>query len=413
MFMKSGMLILAIAGATVQLTDAIPPLPPEGKRWVRNERFSDEFNGNALDSSKWFDHFPGWTGRPPGIFLASQVSVGSGLMKIQSKKLDEDRKIGSDIYHIAGGAVVSRTTDASFGYYECRFKAAATPMSTTFWLSSRREFDGPKGRGDSYGLELDIQECIGREGDFPGKDFAKGMHSNAHFWYRETGGGLEPRDLQSHHVVFDSDALCSAAFNTYGGWWRDESNASFYFNNGEPKHMEFDTDVKKKPFDQTMGLNMVSETYPTPWIELPGDRELNDESHNTCYYDWVRSYVLVDAEKAITQEESTGGKPIMLYQEDIHLGVGITGGRAAEVMRVPISYKANEDRKLRIELLDGNGAVIGEATHDAYAGYANLVRELKLKHAPSTGSCRLKVILFDTQRKELAVNELPISLSGP
>ena len=43
-----------------------------------------------------------------------------------------------------------------------------------------------------------------------------------------------------------------------------------------------------------MGINMVVETYPTPWIELPNDEELADDSKNKTYYDWIRSYILKD-----------------------------------------------------------------------------------------------------------------------
>ncbi len=38
----------------------------------------------------------------------------------------------------------------------------------------------------------------------------------------------------------------------------------------------FFTDIKEKPFDHPMGMNLVSETYPFPWISLPTDEELAD-----------------------------------------------------------------------------------------------------------------------------------------
>ena len=144
-----------------------------------------------LDDTKWYDHHPTWKGRPPGLFMPSQVSVKDGYLQIKGRKLAKDTVIGGNTFNIAGGAVVSKTTDAGFGYYECRVKAAETSMSTTFWLSSRKQYEGPKDCKDSYGLELDIQECIGREGDFKGKWFAKGMHSNAHFWYTDCEGKKE------------------------------------------------------------------------------------------------------------------------------------------------------------------------------------------------------------------------------
>jgi len=43
---------------------AQPPVPPSGYRWVLWDQYSDEFNGSALDDSKWRDSFNGWEGRP-------------------------------------------------------------------------------------------------------------------------------------------------------------------------------------------------------------------------------------------------------------------------------------------------------------------------------------------------------------
>ncbi|GAI29209.1 unnamed protein product, partial [marine sediment metagenome] len=50
-----------------------------------------------------------------------------------------------------------------------------------------------------------------------------------------------------------------------------------------------------------MGLNLVSETYPYPWISLPTDEELADTGKNICYYDWVRAYTLIGVDEASTK----------------------------------------------------------------------------------------------------------------
>lgn len=289
------------------LAFAQPPDPPLGQRWVLNEKFSDEFNGTELDLNKWHDYYPGWTGRVPGIFLPSQVKVGNGFMSIRGEKLARDTVVtnwdgSKSTYTIAGGAVTSKSLEASFGYYECRFKAANTTMSTTFWLSTRGNSPGPEPCNDSYGLELDIQECIGREGDFSGTYFAKGMHSNSHFWYKDCSG--VNNDYRAVGVDFESDELASDGFNTYGGWWRDESRATYYYNNSEAKSHNFYSAVRPKPFDRTMGVNLVSETYPFPWISLPSDEELADSSKNICYYDWVRAYTLTGVDAPLSQGDN-------------------------------------------------------------------------------------------------------------
>ncbi|MFD2257590.1 beta-porphyranase D [Luteolibacter algae] len=401
--MKTTLLILASTTLVSQLASAIPPLPPEGKRWVRNEKFSDEFNGTELDSSKWFDHHPNWTGRPPGIFLASQVSLGDGFMKIQSKKLEEKMTVRGVDYDIAGGAVVSKTTDAHFGYYECRFKAAATTMSTTFWLSTRKQYPVPGSEGDKFGQELDIQECIGREGDFKGKYFASGMNSNGHFWYNPKGG--ETQDLRATEAKVKTEKLASEAFNTYGGWWKDARTASFYLNDGEPKDMVFYDKILDEPFPHPMGLNMVSETYPFPWIELPGKEELNDPERNTCYYDWVRSYILVDAD-APTPE---GVELVPLYEEEIDLSDAFDSHEPVKNIIIPFSYKANQDRNIELQIRDSEGKVIGESNFKALTGYANTSKTIELKDAPKSGSYTVTATLSaldSDDAKPLASDEI-------
>lgn len=164
---------------------AIPPLPPLGKRWVLNTEFSDEFNGTSLDDSKWYNYHPTWKGRSPGLFMASQVKVGDGFLTIKGEKMTKDTVVNGETYNIKCGAVISKKQTAFFGYYECRLKASKTSLSTTFWFSNRNKFNGPKGCGDKYSQEWDIQECIGRAGNFQGSWFSSGMHSNAHYWYTD------------------------------------------------------------------------------------------------------------------------------------------------------------------------------------------------------------------------------------
>ncbi|WP_419193793.1 beta-porphyranase D [Novipirellula herctigrandis] len=359
-----------------------------------NPDFSDEFNGTQLDSTKWLDHHPTWKGRVPGLFLPSQVSVKDGCLQIEGKKLEKDIVIDKgngkkDVFTIAGGAVVSKQA-AYRGYYECRLKAAKTTMSTTFWFSGGGG-EGPHGC-DSYGLEWDIQECIGRNGDFDGSYFANGMHSNSHYWYTDCDG--EKFDHRAEQVKFEDPELASEDFHVYGGWWRDETKASYYYDNGEPKHQIFYNEISEKPFDRPLYMRLVSETYPFPWIELPSDEELADPTKNIAYYDWVRGYKLVDVEdpnhidmdtKRGTQEGGVRGtvsedkapvKPrsvVKVFDEKITFNTDDCELSASGTLKIAFTYKANEEREDVLELHDSNGGIVADATIAAYAGYANRV----------------------------------------
>ena len=359
-----------------QIVSSGPPEPPLGKRWVLNPDFSDEFNGTELDASKWFDHHPKWKGRVPGIFLPSQVSVKDGFLQIKGEKMKKDTLVtayGKELtYNIAGGAVVSKKATL-FGYYECKVKAAATSMSTTFWFSTDGSEKGPNGC-DNYGLEWDIHESIGRNGDFQGNFFANGMHSNSHFWY--TDCEKVKHDHRASAIIFNNPEVSSARFHVYGGWWRDEQTASYYYNNSEPKHQKFYDKVKEKPFDTPMYMRLVSETYPFPWIELPNDAELADPTKNVVYYDWVRGYKLVDVSDA--NKDSKPDPSIQLFNESVLFHSATLEVSSSKTIKIPLAYKALEDREIYLKLSDADGKKIAETKFVAYAGYANMEYDLKI-----------------------------------
>ncbi|QVY66576.1 family 16 glycosylhydrolase [Polaribacter sp. Q13] len=363
-----------------------PPKPPVGKRWVMNPDFSDEFNGTQLDATKWLDNHPTWKGREPGLFMSSQVSVKDGYLQIKGEKMEKDTIIHAynrDLtFNIKGGAVVSKKA-VFLGYYETRMKASATTMSATFWFSSGGSNVGPN-ECDKYGLEWDIQECIGRTGGFKGDYFAKGMHSNAHFWY--TDCEKKRHDHRASQVRFEEEELASESFHTYGGWWRDESSASYYYDNRAPKHQSFYDEVKKKPFDKPMYMRLVCETYPFPWIELPNEKELSDPSKNTVYYDWVRGYELVDVlDEKVNQEYEVGVK---LYDESVifsEIEMELAMLKANEI-KIPISFKANEKRVLYLKISEKinkskekKNIKVAETTITISPGYGNLEALVKLK----------------------------------
>lgn len=387
-----------------------PPKPPVGKRWVLNPDFSDEFNGNKLDATKWLDHHPTWKGRAPGLFMASQVKVADGYLQLKGEKMEKDTlvKTGSKevMFNIKGAAVVSKKT-ALFGYYECRVKAAATTMSTTFWFSGGGG-KGPNGC-DSYHQEWDIQECIGRTGDFKGQYFAKGMHSNAHYWYSDCEG--ERHDYRAAQVRYEDDEVASNDFHVYGGWWKDETQASYYYDNQEPKHQKFYDKITNKPMDKPMYMRLVHETYPFPWISLPTEEELADDTKNTVYYDWVRGYQLVDANK---ENSSNLEAEIQLYNEAVFFETAEIFVKASKTIEFPLSYKTNTNKKIVLKLLNTDDKKVAEVTINALAGYANLKQTLVFKNIPEVGKYKLvsKLLAENDTKSVLDNNTLIINITN-
>ncbi|GAL80684.1 agarase [Algibacter lectus] len=135
---------------------------PSGKKWVKVEDMSDEFDGTTFDDNKWHrypssDGFS-WIGRPPALFEADNVTVANGNLNITVEKFDAPKRVnGIDWTH--GGAIVRSKITAKPGYYyECKMQANKTIMSSTFWIAFKQNCN----TGPVRKLELDIQECVGR-----------------------------------------------------------------------------------------------------------------------------------------------------------------------------------------------------------------------------------------------------------
>lgn len=276
MRLMTGVLTVGILSSAVAVGG--PPPAPEGYVWVPNAKFTDEFNGDRLDASKWHDHHPRWKGRPPARFVPANVSVKDGLLRLRNSVLEPaDGK-----FTIAGAAVVSKSTEAFYGYYEVRMKASKISMSSTFWMSNptKTEADGSR-----TSLEIDIQEAVGR-----GKRQPKRRHfmkSNTHY-FRSKGGEKTNRSTPGDCPI---SPPADEAFHVYGAWWVDANTVRFYHNGDHKFTLRPSTEFSETPFDRAMHLNMVTETYD--WETPPTPAELADESRTTTCYDWVRAYTLV------------------------------------------------------------------------------------------------------------------------
>jgi len=113
------------------------------------------------------------------------------------------------------------------------------------------------------------------------------MKSNTHYWLRKDGKRLDGAVHGDTRITPPADE----AFHVYGVWWVDPNTIKFY-HNGEYKFtIHPSTEYDERPFRRPMHMNLVTETYD--WETPPTAEELADDSINTTYYDWVRSYVLV------------------------------------------------------------------------------------------------------------------------
>lgn len=64
-------------------------------------------------------------------------------------------------------------------------------------------------------------------------------------------------------------------------------------------------------------------------------------------------------------------EPVVLYQENISLGLDGAIVPVSDTINIPYIYQANIDRKLTIKILDPTNILLADTTIKAYAGYAN------------------------------------------
>ncbi|WP_366183781.1 HYR domain-containing protein [Flavobacterium ovatum] len=264
------------------LTEVNPA--PTSKKWVKVDALSDEFNLNALDEVKWKNTDPSqWIGRAPGLFKKSTVSQNDGNLQLTADILPAPEVVNGNTFTHAGSYITSNTA-AQVGYFiECRMKANKTFMSSTFWLINKRnEATGC----DARTTELDIQECVGQVTGTASWTLTtdKQMGSNLHS--RNTSCPETPVGSVGGNTLLSGKA--SDEYHVYAAWWKSPTEIQFYLDGKKVR-----TVAPVANFNLGMYMKMVVETYD--WNPTPAGGGMNGTAQDrTTYYDWVRTWKLID-----------------------------------------------------------------------------------------------------------------------
>lgn len=272
---------------------------PGGKQWAAVDFLSDDFDGTTLDKKKWhtdpLDNGWKWVGRAPALFVHDTVRVEDGEMKITVGKLDQPVTRGKSTFTYAGAIIRSWKPGEVGWYYECRMKANATVMSSTFWLVSK---NGP---GDMGRLELDIQECVGRLTDKTEKwaqKFDHIFHSNCIHWK----GGKKPERIQQQGAI-PTPTINYERFYVYGCWWKSAEEIQFFLDG------KYVYSIKpRSKWDLPSFMTMAIEKYD--WNPLPDDGGLvasGTPEQRTTRYDWVRTWKL-EAETKSKESDASAAR---------------------------------------------------------------------------------------------------------
>lgn len=262
---------------------------PTGKKWVKVEALSDEFNGTTFNDTKWHrdpstDPF-GWYGRPPALFESKNVSVSDGNLNITVLKYDTPKTVKGNTW-THGGAIIRSKEKAAYGqYYECKMKANKTIMSSTFWIAFLQNCNN----GPIRKLELDIQECVGRVHSGTQTWASKWdniYHSNAIRHNRSCDIGEETRKSGVSNLTEKNHSR----FFVYGCWWKSPTEILFYLDGKYAYSITPTTD-----FDLEGHITMAIETYDWNPVDENGSIfEIGSFDDLTTKYDWVRTWKLED-----------------------------------------------------------------------------------------------------------------------
>ena len=230
--------------------------PPVGYQLV----WSDEFDGTALDMSKWSHR--GLGRRRDALNVADAVSVGGGQLTITTYT--------SGGKHCTGMIGTEGKFERRFGYWEARIRFDGAPgMWSAFWIQTPT-FGRPPNDPATAGTEIDVIEH--RVSDQSGKDISGLAHHAVHI------GGAKSQS----HVT--EDLKLGAGFHTFGVQWTETQYRFFV----DGKMTWTATPVSKRP----QYIILSSEIQDKSWAgAIPADGFGPLKSSKTrMIVDYVRFY---------------------------------------------------------------------------------------------------------------------------
>jgi beta-glucanase (GH16 family) len=248
-------------GDTPRRTSEAAPLSDQQNAgdWKPYDVMTDEFEGDHLDSEKWWPKHPTWQGRQPALFYPGNVSVSDGKLHLAMKKEEAPQMPREKGYHDYTSATVHSKTKVLYGYFEVEARPMRSAGSSSFWFA---------GHGDGWRTEIDVFEIGGRAAGFERK-----YNMNLHVFYTPEenrhwslgGKWIAPWDL-------DAD------YHVYGLEW-DAERIGYYVDGVLVR------EVKNTHWHQPLYLIFDSETMPD-WFGMPKDEDLP----STYSIEYVRAW---------------------------------------------------------------------------------------------------------------------------
>jgi len=223
---------LAMAVAAALLIRAPARALPSG---VGALTWSDEFNSDELDLTKWFHRASGPRGaaQDHAVLIPEAVSVGNGALKIKTYSeggTNYSGMIGNYLYNPAFNVGAVNGMNQKFGYFETRAMFHDTSgTASAFWLQSAT-IANPIGNPQAAGVEIDILEhrvynpmdYYNYPGLTPTTDITNRIHQ-ALIW-----DGYGPEQHLNRQLSNVLPGLGNDSWHTFGLKWTSTSYTFYY-----------------------------------------------------------------------------------------------------------------------------------------------------------------------------------------
>lgn len=268
---------------------SIDDTTPVGKKWVKFDAMSDEFD--EFDSSKWFNST--WNYGVP-VFM-SNTSENSGVSdgKLWIKATLNEANPEERWFQTA--RIHSRTKAKYPMYTEARIKTAHISAYNTYWLNN----GNIDNRDEIDIIENNSKPSCNCQPDFPNQmnsQYFQADDTKVPQTVREKGNYLRSNLLEANPL---RDKGWNEDYHIYGVWWKDEKNIQFYLN-GEPAGSVLvgdhnDGRIYEREFTRDLEIIFDLWTNEADWLGgLPPKSDLADDTINTMRIDWVRTWKLED-----------------------------------------------------------------------------------------------------------------------
>ncbi|WP_160109837.1 family 16 glycosylhydrolase, partial [Pseudomonas izuensis] len=253
-------------GPVPQHTNPNLPLSDQANagHWRLDPRFTDDFNGTALDPKRWHVNDATGTdslGRKPALFTPDNARVSNGYLNITFRKQtlpDKYLRLGFKDYTSAMVRTIER---GDYGYYEARARPMNSAGSSAFWLAWT-------GLADNA-TEIDIFEIGGKTKD--GR-FDRLYNMNAHVWatpastahFSEGGSWTSPwRFAAAYHVYGLDWQPTTLRWYVDGVLVREAKNSHWFF----PMQIVFDSEAMWDWFGVVNDADLPS-TFSIDYIKV-------------------------------------------------------------------------------------------------------------------------------------------------